>query len=271
MSSSPIITPDTFLEADEPAPFQCLNPSSESNIVLICDHASNRVPNVLDDLGLDHQARQRHIAWDMGAAHVTRYLAGRLGASAVLANYSRLVMDLNRLPDTDDAFPAVSDFTVVPANQNLSEKDRAVRKAALFDPYHGAIEAQLDAVRARGVSPALVAIHSYTKDLLAGGPDRPWHIGVLYDKDERIARGLIAALNRVEEVTVGDNMPYSGSHLHDYSIDHHGEAANIACCGIELRQDLLATATSLSHWAHILGEALHEALADPIIYQPLSG
>ena len=178
-------------------------------------------------------------------------------------------MDLNRHPDTDDAYPAVSDFTVVPANQGLSQEDRDLRKAALFDPYHGAIERQLDLIRARGVSPALVAIHSYTKELLAGGPDRPWHIGVLYEKDQRIARGLIASLSKNEKVTVGDNKPYSGSHPHDYSIDHHGEAANLACCGIEIRQDLLATPTSFGEWATILGDALAECLANPEIYQTL--
>ncbi|MFK7955728.1 MAG: N-formylglutamate amidohydrolase [Lysobacterales bacterium] len=267
--SNDIPTAETFLEPGEPAAFDCLNADSQSNVLLICDHASNRVPYVLDDLGLDHQARQRHIAWDMGAAHMTRFLAARLGAAAVLANYSRLVMDLNRDPDTDDAYPAVSDFTVVPANQGLAQQDRDIRKAALFDPYHGAIERQLDAIRARGVSPALVAIHSYTKDLLAGGPDRPWHIGVLYEKDERIANGLIKALSKNPGVTVGDNKPYSGAHPHDYSIDNHGEAANIACCGIEIRQDLLATATSLGEWTAILGDALAEALANPEIYQTL--
>ncbi|MEM7708279.1 MAG: N-formylglutamate amidohydrolase [Pseudomonadota bacterium] len=262
-----IITADTFLEPGEPGPFDCLHPESESNVVLICDHASKRIPNALDDLGLEYQNRERHIAWDMGAGPLTRYLSRRLGAVAVLANYSRLVMDLNRNPDSDDAYPSVSDITVVPANQNLSPEAQAIRRAALFDPYHNAIETQLDAVRARGVCPALVAIHSYTQELLSGGGERPWHIGVLYDKDVRIAHRLIESLSRNPLVEVGDNEPYSGTHYHDYSIDTHGEAARIACCGIEVRQDLLATRESFNQWATILGDALAETLADPVIYE----
>ncbi|MEM9533768.1 MAG: N-formylglutamate amidohydrolase, partial [Pseudomonadota bacterium] len=251
-----------------PPAYECLNADSPARAVLICDHASNRVPAVLNDLGLDHQARNRHIAWDMGAGKMTRFLARYLNVPAVLAGYSRLVMDLNRLPDTPDAYPEVSDFTVIPGNQGLSQEDRDLRRRSLFEPYHGAIERQLDQVRARGERPALVAIHSYTQELLAGGGQRPWHIGVLYEKDPRIARGLLKALSMSTDVQAGDNQPYSGAHEHDYSVDTHGEAAGIACCGIEVRQDLLATAQSFHYWATILGDALAETLADERIYAP---
>lgn len=264
-------TETTLLESGEPPPFEVINPDSTSRIVLVCDHASNRIPLALNELGLPHAARQRHIAWDMGAGKLTRYLARRMGVPAVLAGYSRLVMDVNRQPHVPEAFPEVSDFTLVPGNQGLSDSDKALRKAALFDPYHAAIDAQLNAVQARGEIPALVAIHSYTRELLMGGGERPWHIGVLYEKDVRIARRLLDYLARQPEVEAGDNYPYSGSHPHDFTIDHHGEHRRLACCGIEVRQDLLATRESFAHWAALLGDALEAALNDEAIYSLRTG
>ena len=250
----------------EPPPYRVVNEAAQGQALLVCDHASNLIPHALAELGLDYRSRQKHIAWDMGAERATQYLARHLNLTAVLAGYSRLVMDLNRKPDLPAAFPEESDHILVPGNQGLSYEEKALRKKTFFDTYHGAIERELDKVRARGQVPALVSIHSFTQALFMEA-ERPWQYGVLYDKDDRIAVGLKAFFGRHPEVRFGDNVPYSGEHPDDFTVDHHGEGAGIPCIGIEIRQDLLATQISFQHWVGLLCEALREVLADPSLYQ----
>ena len=133
--------PPGLLGADDPPPFQVVNPSGRARAVLLCDHASWAVPAALDNLGLDHAVLRRHIGWDIGAADVTRELAGLLDATAVLAGYSRLVIDCNRPPGAPGSIPAISDGVAVPGNQALDGEAARSRRDACFTPYHQAVEA----------------------------------------------------------------------------------------------------------------------------------
>ena len=207
----------------------------------------------------------RHIAYDIGAAEVTHLLAGQQDAPAVLAGYSRLVIDPNRSLDHADSIVAESDGTVIPGNAGLSPQDIRARTDACFWPYHRKIGAGLAGFAMRGKRPAVIAIHAYTPVL--GGVRRPWHVGVLWGDDARIAVPLIAALSGHEDLVVGDNEPYSGRLQYGYSIEAHAAETGLPHVLIELREDLIATAEDQERTAAMLVEALAPILADSTLYR----
>jgi len=254
-----------LLVADEPAPYRVENAASERPVLIVCDHASNCVPRVLGQLGLGLRQFDEHIAWDVGAAQVARRLAGQLNARAIFSGYSRLVIDVNRRVDDVGAIPALSDGILVPGNLGLSRAEREQRIESLFQPYHEVIATTLKALSHGDAVPVLVSIHSFTPFL--HGLFRPWDIGVLWDKDPRIPIPLMAALRQHPNLTVGDNLPYSGVHPADYTVDVHGEAAGLAHVGIEIRQDLIAAEEGQARFASLLGDALEDILGRAELYQ----
>jgi predicted N-formylglutamate amidohydrolase len=240
----------------------------DARVILVCDHASNRIPSSLDGLGVPKHKLEDHIAWDIGAAAVTRLLHERLGADVVLANYSRLVVDLNRGMRDASIMPAISDGILIPGNLGLSSAARQARVDAFHEPYHAAIEALIERRSRDGRLPVFLGIHSFTPRF--HGTERPWHAGVLWDRDPRLALPLLAALRRHSGFVIGDNEPYSGRHTADYSIDRHAESRGMAHSGIELRQDLIGDPAGQAEWAAKLGDALEGILADAGLFEPLS-
>lgn len=255
-----------LLSPDDPPPFEIVGGEGRASVLLICDHASRAVPRRLDRLGLDEASLLRHIGWDIGAAEVTRRLAALLDAPAVLAGYSRLVIDCNRATDDASAMPEVSDGIRVPGNRGLSPAARLQRIAACFTTYHDAIAAQLARFAGRGVAPVVLSIHSFTPRM--NGFARPWHVGVLWDKDPRLAVPLISRLAAADPARiVGDNQPYSAREPAGYSIRRHAESAGLPHAAIEIRQDLIDTPTGAALWAEHLAAALRPILADPALYR----
>jgi len=225
-----------LLAADEPAPFTVLNPAAVKPALLVCDHASRLFPRSLGDLGLDPLARRCHLALDIGAEALTMQLAKSLGVTAVLAGYSRLVVDCNRDLLDPGAFLEFGDGIVIPGNRNLSPLQKAVRAEAIYWPYHRAIDAEIKRLTDGRRSPGVIAIHSFTPVL--DGVSRPWEFGILWDADPRISDILIRELTAAGFV-VGDNEPYSGRAPQDFTVDNHAEAAGLPHVGIEVRQDLI--------------------------------
>lgn len=255
-----------LLGTTEPDPSELYNAEGEAPLVIVCDHASRRVPDVLNHLGLAREHFEKHIAYDIGAATVTRCLADRLNARAVLGAYSRLVVDLNRQPGDGGSIPAVSDGIPIPGNQNLNEAQTLRRIETLHRPYHEAIQCEIASIRQQhGQPPVLFSVHSFTPSL--NGQDRIWDIGVLWNKDPRLPLALIERLKHWQDLTVGDNEPYSGREL-AYTIDTHGLANGIANCAVEIRQDHCATPEEASHWADILADALRPILDQPGVHTP---
>ncbi len=248
-----------LLDADEPAPFRIVNPRGRTAMLLTCDHASHLVPRSLGDLGLGRRDRLRHIGWDPGAEDVTRRLAKRFGATAILSSYSRLVIDCNRRPGAVTSIPEASDGTRVPANIGLTAEAAARRVEALFDPYHRAVADALDELAGRFGQLTFVAIHSFTPAL--GGVNRPWHFGVLWDRDPRLAVPLIQALRSHPELVVGDNQPYSGRDHFDFSQGHHATRRGLPSALVEIRSDLIRDERGAARHARLLGDALQTALA----------
>jgi predicted N-formylglutamate amidohydrolase len=256
-----------LLGRDDPAPFVVLQEHGKTPALILCDHASRAFPASLDRLGLPELPSWQHIAWDIGAGELARGLAHALDAPAVLAGYSRLVVDCNRSPGDPEAFRSESDGWTIPGNQRLPELERGVRLATFFDPYHECIEAMLGGFRRAGTVPLVIAVHSFAPSL--GGQARPWHAGVLWDHDVANARRLLAGLRAQSGLVIGDNEPYSGKHPANYTIDHHAKAHGLPHLCIEVRQDLLGSPAGIERWVRLLARIVREILTDPCSLQPL--
>lgn len=248
----------------EPPPFRVLNPQGRARLLVVCDHASRRIPSGLDNLGLDELALGRHIASDIGAGDVAEVLSARLDAPAVLASYSRLVVDCNRGLGDPTSILAISDGEFIPGNQGLTEAQKSARARQFFHPYHDAIRRRLESFARRGVVPAFVAVHSFTP--IFKNVRRPWQIGILWDKDPRIPVAMIEAL-RAQGLAVGDNEPYSGRAPADHTVDHHAEGGGLPHVSIEIRQDLIDHSEGVARWAGILGDVLAGILDDDGLYR----
>lgn len=249
----------------DPPPFSLVNDNGRAPVLLVCDHASRAFPRAMQQLGVADWVLSKHVACDIGAAAVTRHLAAMLDAPAILAGYSRLIVDLNRKLNDASAFIKVSDGIAIPGNLEMSEEEKEQRIASFFDPYHEAISRRLDVFRAQGIVPAFVSVHTCTP--VFNRVVRQMHIGIMWDSDPRIPVPLLASLRAMDGVSVGDNEPYSGRHPHDFTVDYHAEQAGLPSVGIEVRQDLVDTDEGAHKWAGILADALGTVLADPRVYR----
>jgi predicted N-formylglutamate amidohydrolase len=263
VNTSPAVSriPRSVIDTDDPAPFVVLEEHGATPALIVCDHASRAIPRALGRLGLPELQTWQHIAWDIGAGELSRGLAHALGAPAVLAGYSRLVVDCNRSPDDADWCRVESDGWAIPGNRGLDTDQRRVRLGCFFDPYHGAIEAMLRGFRSRGTVPMLIAVHSFAPRLGGAAANRPWHCGVLWDRDEANARRLLDCLRAEPGLVVGDNEPYSGKHPANYTIDHHAKANGLPHVCIEVRQDLLESPAGIERWVRLLARVVGDMLA----------
>lgn len=238
--------------------FEVIGRNRTSPWLLTCDHASNAVPPTVSDgdLGLSAANMGRHIAYDIGADGVTRWLSRLLNAPAILCKFSRLVIDPNRGEEDPTLLMQVSDGTVIEGNRRLSEEERKRRLNCFYRPYHAEISSLIAESAEQTV---YVAIHSFTPSL-NGRQTRPWDIGVLYsDKDERFARPLIERLEKESDLCIGRNEPYSGA-LHGDSVDRHALRTGRPNALIEFRHDLIETKDAQRAWAERVAPILAEAL-----------
>ena len=236
-----------------------------AGLVLIADHASNRVPDDLAGLGLPAAEFERHIAWDIGVEPLTRALAARLGVPAVLSRFSRLVIDPNRGDDDPTLVMRLSDGAVVPGNAHLDEAGRAARIARFWRPYDAAVTATIDAAFTAGRAPILFSLHSFTP--IWRGVPRPWHCGVLWDADPRLPEFLLARLGGDPALVVGDNEPYDGA-LEGDTMYRHGTVRGLVHAILEVRQDLIGTDAGVAEWADRLEPILREAMGRTDFAEP---
>lgn len=238
------------------AAYELVTPAQPSRWLVTCDHASNAVPGWINggDLGLPADQMQRHIAYDIGAAGVTRHLAAALNGAAVLSTFSRLVIDPNRGEADPTLVMRISDGAIIPANRHTDTRDKAERVDRLYRPYDRAYATAAN-TRADTV---ICAVHSFTPQM-QGRPPRPWEVGILYAKDDRLARPVIAAC-QAAGWCVGDNAPYIGYFPGD-AIDRHATPHGRPNVLIELRQDLIADPQGQALWAARLAPILQESLA----------
>jgi predicted N-formylglutamate amidohydrolase len=237
------------------APFEFVPGRGHSGLLFICDHASNALPPAYGDLGLDAALFRTHIASDIGAAGVARALAAHFEAPAVLARWSRLLIDLNRGEDDPTLVMKLSDGSVIPGNRNADAAEIASRIVKFHAPYHARIEEEL--VKFASVS-TVISMHSFTPAWK--GRAQPWEVGVLWDRDGRLAKPLMAQLAKAG-FAVGDNEPYSGE-LENDCLYRHGTMNGLPHVLIEIRQDLIATPEAARKFAQRLAPILETALAD---------
>jgi predicted N-formylglutamate amidohydrolase len=246
-----------LIAPDEPPAFRAERAQGQSPFLLTCDHAGALVPRSLQSLGLSDADLQRHIAWDIGAAAVASKLAARLDAWLIMQTWSRLVIDCNRPPGSAQSIATISEATRIPGNEAVSPDEALAREQAVFRPYHDRIRAELELREAQQRPTILVAMHSFTPCFL--GQQRPWHAGLLCNRDRRLADALLPLLRADDDLVVGDNEPYAASDSTDYTIPVYGEQRGLLHVGIELRQDLIATEAGQDEWAGRLALALSGA------------
>jgi predicted N-formylglutamate amidohydrolase len=251
---------DPLLGPGEPGPFTLANAAGGSVFLLTCDHGGREIPRGLGRLGLAEPDTFRHIAWDIGIADVGRRLSPQLDAALIVQTYSRLVIDCNRDPSVPSSIPEISEDTEIPGNRNLTETDRAARQIAIFRPYQDRIAALLDERRSAGRASILVALHSFTP--VFRGVARPWHVGVLFNRDARLARPLLDLLRAEGDLVVGENEPYRVTDLTDYTVPVHGERRGLPYVEIEIRQDLITEPAGQAAWADRLARLLPAAYAE---------
>jgi len=259
----------TLLTPRDPRPVETVNAGGRSPFVLTCEHAGRVIPEWLGDLGVARADMERHIAWDVGAEGLSRQLSMLLDAPVVLQRYSRLVVDCNRPFDAPDCFPEASDATPVPANRGLSRDARQQRFDEIHRPFHRELSELLDRRVAAGPAPLLVAVHSFTPRL-AGGPERPWHVGALSNRDRSLADRFLAAFRQQNaDVPSAHNQPYVVDDLTDFTIPVHGEARGIPHLLLEIRNDLIAQSEGQHRWAGLIADAL--LTANPQKTEPKDG
>jgi predicted N-formylglutamate amidohydrolase len=246
-----------LLEAGEPPAVIEINHEGRSRFVIAVDHASNRIPRRLRNLGLAPTDLERHIAWDIGALEVAKRVSSRLDAPLIAQNYSRLVIDCNRDPQVATSIPTVGEYTPIPGNTNLSADELSARRSEIFEPYHRALRVLLDKREAAGVPTILVAQHSMTPVFKASA--RTMHAAILYNRDRRFAHRMLDALRRESGLQIADNEPYFVSDETDFTIPRHGEARGLLHVEIEVRQDLIASDAGQEEWAERIARSLQEA------------
>ncbi len=230
--------------------------SREGQAVIICDHATNTVPNFVNDgdLGLLKSDMQRHIAYDIGALGVSKHLAMLLDAPIISSNFSRLVIDPNRGEDDPTRVMKLYDGSIIPANRYINDTDKTLRSEKCYQPYHDALTRMLS----ERTNPIIISIHSFTKQLNGYAP-RPWHVGILYAEDNRLASPLIAACNAHDDICVGDNQPYHGKLTGD-TMDRHALQHGRIHVLIEVRNDLIETDADQKYWAEKLAPIITQAI-----------
>lgn len=245
-----------LLSSEEATVFKIINPGGKSDFLLVCDHASNKVPESLSGLGLTDEQLNDHIAWDPGAAQLAQELSQLLDATLIMSGYSRLVIDCNRALISPQLIAPISDGIKIPANQNLSDKERQQRIDTFFAPYHQAINTVLDQRKDRVTK--LLSIHSFSPALAEPGKGsaRPWHIGLSFKRKAAITDLLYEGLIKDQALCVGYHQPYEVDEEFDFTLIEHAVKRELDHAMIEVRQDQFSNDQAAKEWALRIHSAL---------------
>lgn len=261
---------ETLLTADDPAPVVVRNGTGKGPGVIVCDHASNTVPRRLGTLGLPEDSLGKHIAYDIGAQGVAEVVSDILDMPAVFGGYSRLVIDLNRPEDDFTCIREIYDGAIIPGNRRLSPAARAARIEELQRPYHDTVAETIERKTTDLPVPAVISMHSCTD--LYRDERRPWHIGVLSNRDRRMAERVLQRLAAYRpDLTIGDNKPYSGMDPYGHTVERHALPQGRPNVLFEVRQDLIVDARGQREFGELLGTVLKDVLGDPSLFTQFRG
>jgi predicted N-formylglutamate amidohydrolase len=247
------------IRAEEAESYWILSGRADAGLIVLCDHAVNAFPEGYGTLGLPEAQLSRHIAYDIGAASVTRQISQALDVPAVMARYSRLLIDPNRSLDDPTLISRISDGAVIPGNRRVDSVEREVRLSRFYRPYHRAIDGVVDQCLASGTAPMLLSIHSFTESWKTLA--RPWHVGVLWGSDERLAKPLLDGFYALGDLIVGENQPYVGQVEGD-CLWQHGTQRGLPNAILEIRQDLIRDAAGQAAWAERVCRIVEKILRD---------
>ena len=251
MQSATSNTAEPLLGRKDPAPAEVVNGQSDSDCVLVCEHAGRAIPASLGTLGLGPEHLALHIAYDIGAAAVARAIAQAINAPLVLQPYCRLVVDCNRPVGSAEAIPEISDGIDIPGNRDLSLSQRQKRFGEIFEPFHRTVSDVID----RHPRMLVIAIHTFTPVL--NGKARPWDVGFLFRKDSATSHHLAATIRQIEpDLKIGMNEPYAIEDGSDWFVPHHGERRGIAHSLVEIRNDHLGTRLGCERFADLFCQAI---------------
>lgn len=256
--SSSLEHQNKLLRADDPPPAEYLAPTQRPEILIICEHAGLAIPKRLNRLGFpaDFDLTQQHIAWDIGAARLSRTIADDLGAGLIWQNYSRMVIDCNRRPLSPQSIREESDHIPIPGNIGLSAAEKQARVDEIFQPYDQLCRREM----ARPEIRLVVCIHSFTPEM--DGFSRPWHMSFLYRNGEAYARQMAAIIaSDAPQLTIGFNEPYQVDDQTDWFVIQHAEPKAVPQVLIEVRNDQLRSDADIALWAKRLSEACLKMLA----------
>jgi predicted N-formylglutamate amidohydrolase len=245
-------------------PFEIIEGDYDTGMVLLADHAMNRLPAAYGSLGLPESAFSRHIAFDIGIEALTRKLAATLGVPAVLGCFSRLLIDPNRGEDDPTLIMKISDGAIIPGNHPITDEEWNFRLNAFHRPYHRAVERTIAKAGASGRSPLVLSLHSFTPFWKQFA--RPWHAAVLWDADDRAVHPLLRLLREPGDLVIGDNEPYDGA-LKGDTMYRHCMMSGIPHALLEVRQDLLADEAGISAWAQRLAPIFQTLNPNPILHE----
>ncbi|MCY3768397.1 MAG: N-formylglutamate amidohydrolase [Gammaproteobacteria bacterium] len=243
-----------MLDRQEPPPYRIVNEQGPAPLLIACDHAENAVPNSLNGLGLSAAHLRGHIAYDIGAKQVSLLLSKRFDAPLLLSGYSRLVIDLNRHLDDPTLILEESDGIPIPGNRNLTDEMISQRKKTFFHSYHEQYRKMAGTLFARCRHPVILSVHSFTPTM--NGFDRPWEMGVLWDRNEGFAKRIIERLSKVTGFRIGENEPYPATDPEGYAQTVYGHQPGVEFALLEIRQDLIANRQGQRK----ISEFIHEAL-----------
>jgi predicted N-formylglutamate amidohydrolase len=252
--------PEPSIASREEDSFCIIGGRADRGLIILCDHAGNALPPEYGTLGLPPSQLERHIAYDIGVVPIVRDLAAAMGVPAVMTRYSRLLIDPNRGRDDPTLIMRLSDGAVIPGNRKLDAAERAKRIRLYYEPYHASISATIDRCLAAGPAPMLLSVHSFTESWKE--VTRPWHVGVLWDGDARLAKPLLERFFAEGDLIVGENEPYAGQ-LEGDCLWQHGAQRGLANAIVEIRQDLIRDATGQSAWGKRLFRIMEKLLHEP--------
>ena len=227
-----------ILSKSEPPAFTQKLSKSNSRFLVVCDHYSNRIPKSLKTLGLSDRQLNSHIAWDIHISRIANGVVQKMDANLIFTNYCRLVADYNRSLEDPDVIIAVSDGVSVEANRNISKKERDSRISELYTCYHNQIEKLISSIEEKGKQPIALSLHSYCPKLKLETKPRKWHLGSMWGVDGRLSKLFESFCKQKTDFVFGDNLPYSGKDLADFTIDSHFEGRYPYLC-LEIRHDVI--------------------------------
>jgi len=234
-----------------------VNGQGASRLLLVCEHASHRIPARYAGLGMAEADKLSHAAWDPGAQALAERLSTGFDARLVLSTVSRLVYDCNRPPDAPGAMRPISEKIVVPGNENLTDADKAERIATIYEPFKQTLA---QTIKSFETPPVLVTVHSFTR--IFNNIKRDVDVGIIHDEDDRLAVTMIKNSTGKTDLKLALNAPYSRADGVAHTLALHGTDNGLVNVMIEVCNDLLETPEQQAGIADMLIELLSDSLVE---------